>query len=89
MVGYREACEREICGHAATLEADIAEALAATGRPTECTPASLALHAQTVLQGAFVLAKATGGARVAADSLDHLHRYLTYLFEPDNREASR
>lgn len=76
----RAACEAEIIGHAATLEADIAAALAATGRPADWTPASLALHIQAVLQGAFVLAKATGGPGVAADCLAHLGRYLTMLF---------
>ncbi|MFO1143836.1 MAG: helix-turn-helix domain-containing protein [Amaricoccus sp.] len=86
--GIRAACEREIAGHAATLEGDIAAALAATGREADWTPASLALHMQAVLQGAFVLAKATGGARVAADSLDHLRRYLTFLFATDAREAT-
>ena len=77
----RAACEAEITGHAATLEADIAAALAATGRPYDFTPASLALHTQAVLQGAFVLAKATGGAEVAVESLGHLRRYLALLFE--------
>jgi TetR/AcrR family transcriptional repressor of nem operon len=33
-----------------------------------------------VIQGAFVLAKATGGPEVAAESLDHLLRYLKLLF---------
>jgi TetR/AcrR family transcriptional regulator, transcriptional repressor for nem operon len=85
----REACEREIVGHAATLEADISALMAATARPTEWTPASLALHIQAVLQGAFVLAKATGGAQVAADSLGHLRRYLTFLFTTDSRREAR
>jgi TetR/AcrR family transcriptional repressor of nem operon len=40
----------------------------------------LALHTQAVLQGAFILAKATGGAGVAADSIDHLTRYVRLLF---------
>jgi TetR/AcrR family transcriptional repressor of nem operon len=84
----RAACEREIVGHATTLEDDIAAALAASSRPAEWSPRSLALHIQAVLQGAFVLAKATGGAQVAADSLDHLRRYLTLLFtSTDKGEA--
>ena len=41
---------------------------------------SLALHTQAVLQGAFILAKATGGAPIAADSIDHLRRYIELLF---------
>ena len=77
----REACAREIVGHALTAEADIAALLALQGS-VDFTAASLALHIQGVLQGAFILAKATGDARVAADSLGHLRRYLTLLFEP-------
>jgi TetR/AcrR family transcriptional repressor of nem operon len=34
-----------------------------------------------VLQGAFVLAKATDGAEIAVQSLDHLRRYISLLFE--------
>jgi TetR/AcrR family transcriptional repressor of nem operon len=77
----REACEREITGHAMTLAPDIAALLARRGR-RDIDPAGLALHIQGVLQGAFILAKATGDAQVAADSLGHLRRYLTLLFEP-------
>jgi TetR/AcrR family transcriptional repressor of nem operon len=33
-----------------------------------------------VLQGAFILAKANGGAQVAAESVDHLRRYVELLF---------
>ena len=46
---------------------------------------SLALHIQAVIQGAFILAKATGDPQVAADRLDHLRRYLTLLFEPERK----
>jgi TetR/AcrR family transcriptional repressor of nem operon len=44
------------------------------------TARSLALHTQAVLQGAFILAKAKGDAAVAAESIDHLRRYLVLLF---------
>ena len=47
------------------------------------TPASLAIHTQAVLQGAFILAKATGDGAVARDSVDHLARYLELLFQSD------
>jgi TetR/AcrR family transcriptional repressor of nem operon len=40
----------------------------------------VALHTQSVIQGAFILAKAKGSAAVAAESLDHLRRYLALLF---------
>jgi TetR/AcrR family transcriptional repressor of nem operon len=78
----RDACAAEITGHAATLDADIAAAFAAAGRTPDFSPASLGLHIQGVLQGAFVLAKATGGPETAADSLRHLRRYLEMLFYP-------
>jgi TetR/AcrR family transcriptional repressor of nem operon len=42
----------------------------------------LALHTQAVLQGAFILAKA-GQAKLAAESVDHLRRYIELLFRPD------
>lgn len=80
----REACAASIFGHAETLEADIAAAMAARRPEADWTPASLAAHTQAVLQGAFILAKAKGeaaeGARLAAESCDHLKRYIRLLF---------
>jgi TetR/AcrR family transcriptional repressor of nem operon len=81
----RKACEASICGHAATLEADIAAAMKRHRVRASWTAASLALHTQAVLQGAFVLAKAKGGAQIAADSIDHLRRYVELLFKPTAR----
>jgi TetR/AcrR family transcriptional regulator, transcriptional repressor for nem operon len=77
----RDACAASIFGHAATLEDDIAAAMKdrrMTGR--EWTAASLARHTQTVIQGAFVLAKAGNDPALARDSLDHLDRYIRLLF---------
>ena len=76
----RNACMRSITGHAATLEADIEAAMRARGMAPEWTAKSLALHTQAVIQGAFILAKATGGPGIAADSIDHLYRYIEMLF---------
>jgi TetR/AcrR family transcriptional repressor of nem operon len=76
----RAACERSITGHAATLEADIEAAIRERNMTPGWTAKSLALHSQAVLQGAFILAKATGGAEIAADSIDHLRRYIELLF---------
>lgn len=76
----REACERSIVDHAATLEADIDAALRERNMTPGWTAKSLALHTQAVIQGAFILAKATGGAEIAADSIDHLRRYIELLF---------
>jgi TetR/AcrR family transcriptional repressor of nem operon len=76
----RDACAASIFGHAATLEPDIAAAMEARGIDADWTPASLAAHTQAVLQGAFILAKATGDRAVAIECVDHLKRYLTLLF---------
>ncbi|HMB61055.1 MAG TPA: TetR/AcrR family transcriptional regulator [Xanthomonadales bacterium] len=78
----REACAASIFGHAATLEPDIEAAMAACGIVADWTPASLARHTQAVLQGAFILAKATGDRSVARESVDHLRRYIELLFQP-------
>jgi TetR/AcrR family transcriptional repressor of nem operon len=79
----RDACAAEMLGHAATLEADIAAAMAASGRQLDFTVESLARHTQAVLQGAFILAKATGGPEVAIESVDHLRRYVLLLLAPE------
>jgi TetR/AcrR family transcriptional repressor of nem operon len=80
----RDACARSITGHAATLEADIAAALAESGA-TGVDAHGLALHTQAVLQGAFMLAKATQDAADAAESIDHLRAYLEFLFDRPRR----
>ncbi len=95
----RDACAASIFSHAATLEPDIEGAVAVRGIDADWTSASLAAHTQAVLQGAFILAKATGDRAVARDSVDHLKRYIEMLFggeaertaslhgEPENENA--
>jgi TetR/AcrR family transcriptional repressor of nem operon len=76
----RDACDSSISSHAATLEADIAAAMEKYNIHPTWTAASLALHTQCVLQGAFILAKARQGPAVAVESVDHLRRYVEMLF---------
>jgi TetR/AcrR family transcriptional repressor of nem operon len=76
----RDACAASIFGHAASLEPDIAETMKSRGIAADWTPQSLARHIQAVLQGAFILAKASGDRTVALACIDHLERYLTLLF---------
>lgn len=78
----RDACSVSITGHAAKVEADLAAAISRYRLHPDWTAESLALHTQAVLQGAFILAKATGSAAVAAASVDHLRRYIELLFKP-------
>jgi len=81
----RDACGASILGHAETLQDDIAAAMQAHGIGDDGPgPRSLALHIQAVLQGGFILAKATGDPGIARDSIDHLKRYIECLFQrPD------
>jgi TetR/AcrR family transcriptional repressor of nem operon len=76
----RDACARSIHEHAKNIEADIEAARKARGIKPAWSAASLALHTQAVLQGSFILAKASGRAQAAADSIDHLRRYIELLF---------
>jgi TetR/AcrR family transcriptional repressor of nem operon len=84
----RDACARSIEEHAATIEADIAAAMKTCGMKGPWTARSLALHTQAVLQGAFILAKARNSAEAAAESIDHLRRYIEFLFKPPRSFSS-
>jgi TetR/AcrR family transcriptional regulator, transcriptional repressor for nem operon len=84
----RDACRDDMLGHAATLEGDIAAAMKDRCISGDWTAESLARHTQTVLQGAFVIAKAGNDAALAREALDHLDRYIRLLFNcPDTEEV--
>lgn len=85
----RDACALAIGSHAGGLVADLAAAKAIHAPDAAWTPESLALHTQAVIQGAFVLAKASGDAAVAVDSLTHLERYLSCLLPQAVTEEGR
>jgi TetR/AcrR family transcriptional repressor of nem operon len=79
----RDACAKEIVGHALSLAPDIAAAMRETGAGGDWTAESLALYIQGVLQGAFVLAKAVDSPQAAADMVGHLRRYVTQILQPN------
>jgi TetR/AcrR family transcriptional repressor of nem operon len=83
----RAACDASISEHAAKIETDIAEAMRQHGIRARWTAKSLALHTQAVLQGAFILAKAKDDAKIVAASIDHLRRYIEYLFNPASQKG--
>ena len=85
----RHACEKSIGSQAANVESDIADAMKTYRIRAPWTAASLALHTQAVLQGAFILAKAKGNAAVAEASIDHLRRYVELLFRRPAKKAGR
>jgi len=76
----QSACWQGICGHADTLVPDIQAAMDKYGCDGTWTAQSLALHTQAVIQGAFILAKASGEPDRATESIGHLHRYIELLF---------
>lgn len=77
----RDACGDCIFGHVQTLVQDFAAAMKEHVVPGGFTAQSLAAHTQCVLQGAFILAKASGDAQVAVQSIEHLERYVDLLFD--------
>jgi len=48
--------------------------------PEDITALGLAQHVQSVLQGAFVLAKTTNDPAIARGTVTHLKRYVRMLF---------
>ncbi len=78
----RAACDKHISAHAAAVARDIAAAKKRYAPNAPWRPESLAVFTQAVIQGAFVLAKAKGGAKIAAQCLSHLRRYLETQFNP-------
>src|SRR5690606_38202272 len=80
----QEACRTSIFGHAETYEEYIEEAKAMYAPQASWTARSLALHIQGTIQGAFILAKASGDVSVATESLEHLEHYLKLLFHQGN-----
>jgi len=82
----REACNKSISEHAATIQPDIEEAMRQRGIQGGWTAESLALYTQATIQGAFILAKAKHNAAVAANCIDHLRRYIEMLFHPPQPE---
>jgi TetR/AcrR family transcriptional regulator, transcriptional repressor for nem operon len=83
----RDACNRSISEHAATLVPDIEEAMRRRDMHPDWTAESLALYTQATIQGAFILAKAKHNREVAAASIDHLRRYLELLFNKRSSTA--
>lgn len=76
----RAACGRTIDDHMDVLAADLQAAIDRYPPRVPVTAEDLALHIQTVLQGAFVMAKARNTSAPVPAALLHLKRYLAQLF---------
>lgn len=84
----RDACQQSIWGHVETITPMVAEAKAMYAPTAVWTPESLALHVQAVLQGAFIMAKASQKPETAIESMDHLIRYVEFLFSENQENRS-
>lgn len=79
----RAACEASINAYCEALAPDIQAAMDLYGVPDDITAIGLAQHVQSVLQGAFVLAKTTNDPAIARGTVTHLKRYVRMLFGRD------
>jgi TetR/AcrR family transcriptional repressor of nem operon len=79
----RDACRHGIELHAEAVAADLAEAKAKYAPQADWIPEGIALYTQAVLQGAFILAKATSGPAVAIQCVDTLKRHVASLLDSD------
>lgn len=78
----RDALAKGFDAHAAMLTPIIAAAMRDYRVEANWTAESLAQHILAVVQGALILAKAEGDTKVAADTFDHLKRYVALIFDP-------
>lgn len=77
----RAACGKTIDDHIVVLAHDLRAAIDRYPPREPVTAEDLALHIQTVLQGAFVMAKARNSNAPVHAALAHLKRYLAQLFD--------
>lgn len=76
----RAACDASITAYATRLAEDVQATIDRYGVHADITALGLAYYIQAVLQGAFILAKASGDAQIARESVAHLKRYMIMLF---------
>ena len=77
----RDACQQSIAENARLLTEMIEAARVRHGIVADWTAESLARHIQTVIQGAFIMAKGEDRPQAAHEGMDHLRRYVELLFQ--------
>ncbi|HUB95445.1 MAG TPA: TetR/AcrR family transcriptional regulator [Stellaceae bacterium] len=83
----RATCDREMSAHVADLVRDLEEAKSRYVPDAPWSAESVGYFMQSVLQGAFIFAKAKQSPETAAESLCHLRRYLETIFNQPLKEA--
>jgi TetR/AcrR family transcriptional repressor of nem operon len=81
----RAACDKGMSTHIAIITRDIEAARKLYAPDASWSAESVGYFIQSVLQGAFIFAKAKQGPKVARESLAHLRRYLGLLFNQPHR----
>jgi len=76
----RLACDKALSAHVAELTRDVEAAKRLYASDATWSAESVGYFIQSVLQGAFIFAKAKQGPEVARECLAHLRRYLAALF---------
>jgi TetR/AcrR family transcriptional repressor of nem operon len=81
----RAACDKGTSSHIAIITRDVEAARQLYAPDAPWSAESVGYFIQSVLQGAFIFAKAKQGPEVVRESLAHLRRYLELLFnQPRN-----
>jgi len=83
----RAACDKGMASHISILMHDIEAAKQLYAPDAPWSVESVGYFIQSVLQGAFIFAKAKQGPEVVRESLVHLRRYLEFLFNPSRASA--
>ena len=81
----RAACEQGLATHVDTLANEVGAAKRLYVPEAPWSAESVGVFIQSVIQGAFIFAKAEQGPEVAREALSHLRRYLTLLFNAQTR----
>jgi hypothetical protein len=76
-----------LAAHVAALTRDIEAAKKCYAPRASWSSESVGCFIQSVLQGAFIFAKARQGPEVVQENLAHLRRYLELLFKPARHHA--
>jgi TetR/AcrR family transcriptional regulator, transcriptional repressor for nem operon len=76
----RAACDRGMSSHIAALLGDIEAAKQRYAPHASWSAESVGYFIQSVLQGSFIFAKAKQDAATVRESLEHLCRYLNFIF---------
>jgi TetR/AcrR family transcriptional repressor of nem operon len=85
----RAACDRAMTEHIAMLTRDVAAAKERYAPNAPWTAESVGYFMQSVLQGAFIFAKAKQGPDVAVACLAHLRRYLEDILGKPRRSPAK